>query len=375
MDKKQYKKIETFKSGRFILSWQCSKEQLAERQAKAYILHDTINDLPVLPQMKITFKEDLIRSIYGTAAIEGNPLSEKEVGELYHKKKQGAKSGIQHVKEIYNLKAAYAGLDVGVLASFEINEKYIRQVHKTVTQDIGYQGNNPGNYRNFIVKVGDKSHGGVYTPPKCLPDIEKLMKEYIIMLSSEPVMMLGPFVRAALAHYYLGMIHPFADGNGRVARLIEATLLMSYGYKYAPVMLANYYHRNLDEYYLLFSTTRKAKGDVTPFVIFCLDGIIECYQDIKQRMVGFITKLALKDYYVQLMHNKIIFQRQYDLLVLLLEHTEPIPLTQLLNQTPFAILYRNKSDRTARRDLQTLVRNELVIDNNGRYQINLRALS
>ena len=75
MVKTQCKKIPTFKSGHFILSWQCSPDQLSERQIEARILYETIKELPTLPKMAVTLEEDLIRSIYGTAAIEGNPLS------------------------------------------------------------------------------------------------------------------------------------------------------------------------------------------------------------------------------------------------------------------------------------------------------------
>lgn len=42
--------------------------------------------------------------------------------------------------------------------------------------------------------------------------------------------------RAGLIHYYLGLIHPFGDGNGRIARWVEAYLLQLSGIKYVPIM-------------------------------------------------------------------------------------------------------------------------------------------
>jgi Fic family protein len=368
LSQNNYKKIDTFKSGHFLMSWKCSLGQLSQYQVEARILHETVNDLPILPKMAATLEDDMIRSIYGTAAIEGNPLSEAEVDRIYRHIGGPLKSGIRHETEIINLKSAYESLVVE-----KIDEGYIRQLHKTITAGIDYEGNNPGNYRNFIVKVGDKKHGGVYTPPKCLPDIEKLMAEYVAMINSDPVTDLGPLVNAALAHYYLGMIHPFADGNGRVARLVEAALLMSAGYRYAPVMLANYYHRNIDEYYNTFSVTRKAMGDVTPFIAFCLKGVVQCYGEIKNRIVGFIKEMALKNLYAHLRENKLISQSQHDLALLLLDHKESVTAKQVCTTPPFAILYRKKSERTARRDLQSLEKNGLILKVGPKYQLNLNA--
>jgi Fic family protein len=95
----------------------------------------------------------------------------------------------------------------------------------------------PGQYRNHIVKVGNADHGNVYTPPKCLADIENLMREFLEWINSDSITSLNPILRAGLAHYNMGLIHPFGDGNGRTARLIEALLMKSSGIRYVPIML------------------------------------------------------------------------------------------------------------------------------------------
>jgi fido (protein-threonine AMPylation protein) len=48
-------------------------------------------------------------------------------------------------------------------------------------------------------------------------------------------------IRAPLVHFYYEQIHPFWDGNGRVGRVIEATLLQAAGYRYAPFAMARHY--------------------------------------------------------------------------------------------------------------------------------------
>ncbi|AUB81043.1 Fic family protein [Candidatus Thiodictyon syntrophicum] len=53
-------------------------------------------------------------------------------------------------------------------------------------------------------------------------------------------------------------IHPFWDGNGRVGRVIEASLLLREGFKYAPFAQARFYLDQIDRYFTLFNTCRKA---------------------------------------------------------------------------------------------------------------------
>ncbi|RLC05410.1 MAG: hypothetical protein DRH90_06090 [Deltaproteobacteria bacterium] len=98
----------------------------------------------------------------------------------------------------------------------------ISDVHRLITHGIDIELNNPGVYRNHKVQVGNRNHGGVYTPPKCLPDINKLMTVFCEWINSEELVKLYPPIRAALTHYYLGLVHPFGDGNGRTARILDS---------------------------------------------------------------------------------------------------------------------------------------------------------
>ena len=79
------------------------------------------------------------------------------------------------------------------------------------------------------------------------------MAKYIEWLNSDEILQLNPFIRAALAHYHFSLIHPFWDGNGRTARLIETAILEGANIKYVPKMLANIYYKNVDEYYISYN--------------------------------------------------------------------------------------------------------------------------
>lgn len=372
------KKVLTFKSGNFVLSRKCNEGELSASLLQSRILYETVRDLPILPELSTQIEEELIRrSIFGTAALEGNPLTEERVGEIISESPAGQRMG-RAEKEIRNLKAAYELFIRGrqIPASiFNLEEDHIKEIHYLITHDIEYEYNVPGQYRDHLVKVGDAEHGGVYTPPKILADIQTLMREFTQWINGEEILNLDAVIRAALAHYHFGLIHPFGDGNGRTARLIEAFMMRLAGIKYVPIMLSNFYYRNMDDYFWVFSKARKSEEhDVTPFVGFVLKGVIESLNEIKGRIIFFIRKFTLRDYYSFLRTEKKITQRQHDLLRTLLDKFTPFVIGDLFTVSPFNVLYRNVSERTAWRDLKKLADARLLYITEGKYQLNLQVL-
>lgn len=379
MDKNKVKKVFTMKSGYFAFSRKFSSKKIEISLVKAKILYQSVIDLPILPNLSVQIREELIRrSIFGTAALEGNPLAEEEVGQIISGASQTKQMDTAE-KEIRNLKAVYdyiRGIKAPADSVFTLNEDIIKRIHSIITLGIKYNNNEPGQYRNIPVKVGDANHGGIYTPPKCLPDIEKLMKEFILWINDQETIKLGPEIRAAMAHYYFGLIHPFGNGNGRTARIIEALLLRLSGIRYVPTMLSNFYYRNIDDYFWAFSRAEKGRdNDISPFLEFVLEGIINSLTEIKERIIFFIRKFTLRDYYAYLKGDKKITQRQHDCLIMLWDYLKPFTLEDLFNISPFNVLYRRVTNRTARRDLKKLCEHRLLyITEDGKYNLNERVL-
>ena len=256
-----------------------------------------------------------------------------------------------------------------------MTEEIIKELHTIITNNVPHESNIPGKYRNEMVYVGDKAHGGIYTPPKILDDIKNLMAEFIAWINSKDIKVLNPFLRAALAHYHFCLIHPFGDGNGRTARILEALLLQTSNIKYVPRELSNYYYRNVDDYYIAFSKSIKLKKKVTPFLEFMLKASVESLQGIKESIIYFIRKFALRDFYAFEKKHKRITKRQFDLLLLLLDNPIEFTLKDLLERSPFSILYSKVSSQTARRDLKRLTKNNILsVTDDSKYYLNFRAL-
>lgn len=370
--------VMTFKSGKFILSSKCDFAQIMPLIVESSVLYSTIRDLPVLPNMASQLDEDLMmRSIHGTVAIEGNPLPEDQVDRILTGNEPVEEN--RAVKEILNLKKAYNTLPGYYTKGNNpliITQSLIKEVHNTITYGIEYSSNEPGKYRNHRVEVGDATHGGKYVPPKVLVDIQTIMNKFEEWSNTSDIVDLDPFLRSALVHFYIGAIHPFADGNGRTARFIEAACLSSSGYKYVPQMLSNFYYKNVDDYYTSFRLAEKTGfNDITPFIKFVLTGVIESLNEIKSRIVFHIRDLALMDYLRFLRTKKNITQRQFDLIQLIADSTTKIfTRNDIFSSPPFDILYRRKSIDTFKRDMKRLLELDLLIKEDDSYRLNYFAL-
>jgi Fic family protein len=154
-------------------------------------------DLSILPELASQIEPEIMySSIAGTAAIEGNPITEEDVqriaqGEDVEMYSQKDKQEILNLIKAYNLLSGFEPSP----EPFFVSEKLICHIHAIVTEDVPDENNLPGKYRNGIVYVGDKAHGGVYTPPKIFEDIKNLMREYVDWLNCEEILRVDPFVR------------------------------------------------------------------------------------------------------------------------------------------------------------------------------------
>lgn len=152
---------------------------------------------------------------------------------------------------------------------------------RLISQVIPHPDNRPGvvrnNLQNRSTYVGAEAHGGRYKPPQFDKDIWRLLQALIDWHKDLVRAEVPALIRAPLVHLYHEQIHPFWDGNGRVGRVIEATLLQAAGFRYAPFALARYYLAHIDAYFTLFNVCHKGAADKlaapnSAFVAFHLEG-------------------------------------------------------------------------------------------------------
>lgn len=335
--------------------------------------------IPLPPSMRRQFDQlNIIRQIRGTTGIEGNTLSEDRIGEVLDAPRgNGAQPSVsREEKEVLNAHAVLLFIKeaVGRGGSALISEDLIRTLHRLSTDGCGYPDNQPGQYRRRQVTVGD------YVPPQH-EEIPELMRRFLALINSrEAIEGFKAPIRAVLAHFYLISMHPFADGNGRTSRALEAYLLYQAGYNVRGFYsLANYLYRHREEYVQRLQEARfKLNGDLTEFVTFCLYGFTEELKAIQDEILNYIRSILFQDMILEASQSRQINDRCYAILQCLRQaETKTLPEEAFKNKQHFLAktLYRDLTSKTILRDLRTLQSKEFITIDKGTIMLNLAIMN
>lgn len=313
-------------------------------------------------------QEVVVSSVFGTNTIEGGTLTEDETASALTID-PGQVQAIEQ-RRVLNIKAAYdLSQAVAKSSGWQLTTQFIVDLHRLITHEIPHADNRPGlirdNPKTHITYVGDAAHGGRYKPPQYGKDIERLLAALVAWHDELVAANIPATLRAPLVHLYFEQIHPFWDGNGRVGRVIEATLLQAAGYRYAPFALARYYLTNIDSYFTLFNTCRKAVEKKQPapnqaFVDFHLEGMRQTINNLQDRVNRLVAMLLYESTIRRALDDKKINVRQYTILSQLLDRGRPLPLDEIRQAPWYTSLYLKLNDKTRSRDLHRLREMELA---------------
>lgn len=326
-----------------------------------------IRDTPSFPgSTDKIIRNELISVIGATLSIEGTILEKEEIEESI-KKAEGGELLKRKEQEAENSRKVYLFLQEFVRdhqQDLEYSEPLIRQIHKLFTDSIDYLSNIPGEYRkNFNVTFGDPRKKSLCRTGS---ELELAMNNFISWLNKngDGFLSRNPFIKAIMAHYYLTEIHPFADGNGRTARALEALILYAHGVNdYCFWSLANFWSSHKDQYLAHLHKIRQTENPID-FLLWGLEGYYDEIKSIKHKVLKMVKQLMFKDYIQYLLRNKKtkdikINQRIVDVLQLIISRGR-ISLKKFFS-TPEAIaFYRNISERTRGRDFERMILYNLI---------------
>lgn len=303
----------------------------------------------------------LAKGVNATTAIEGNSLTEEQVRRRLEGKLELPPSKEYLGIEVDNMIEAHqqviAECGRGRLAPLSV--ELIKDVNRTVLKNLELEDHVvPGEARKVSVVAG------TYLGPPA-EDCDYLLDRLCTWLN-DPAFH-GPadqriaygFIRAALAHLYLAWIHPFGDGNGRTARLVEFRLLVESG---VPVpgafLLSNHYNDTRSAYYRELNNASKSGGDVLPFLRYAAQGWVDNLREQLENVHKQQRDLAWRDYVSQVIkrsgqaHELVDRQRT---LVAALTATGPQSKAQIAQLTPaLAVAYATKTEKAVSRDLNKL---------------------
>lgn len=205
----------------------------------------SIENTKSLPHIELAIRQkSLLRSAVYSARIEGF-VDEESAPQ----------------KASQNLLVAYSAIQSEKIKNFDIDE--IKVLHKTALKDMSAIA---GSYRSEPWAIYDQSGTAIYLAPMHF-EVPGLMDEYIEYISKLEE---HPAVLAGIAQFIFEKIHPFADGNGRVGRLISALILTNKGYGFRGLIpFEKYIESHREEYYRALESS----SDVTEFIHFFLTAL------------------------------------------------------------------------------------------------------
>jgi Fic family protein len=308
----------------------------------------------------------LAKGVLATTAIEGNTLTEKEVLARLQGKLKLPPSKEYLGQEVDNIAVACNGIGEGLrqgdmgLTAERVCE-FDRQILEKLTLEEGIV---PGQVRTHSVVVGNVYRGA---PAE---DCNYLLNRLCEWLASadfaapEGMDTVYAILKAVVAHLYLAWIHPFGDGNGRTARLVELQILLSAGVPTpAAHLLSNHYNQTRAEYYRQLDRASKSGGEIAPFLEYAargfVDGLREQLHVIREQEWDVTWRSYVHERFRD--HGGINAKRQRDLVLDLSTAREVVPIGKITELTPrLAKIYAGISAKTLQRDLAAAEAMELI---------------
>ena len=215
--------------------------------------HDHLSSNPNLR------RTNRIRTIHGSLAIEQNTLSLEQVTAVLNSKHVLAPP--KDIAEVKNAYEIYERLDE--LDPYSVDD--LLMAHGIMTRGLVEES---GMFRTRPVGVVDQEghvlHFG--TLPQYVPDLVMGLLDWAKHSD------LHMLIRSCVFHYELELIHPFADGNGRVGRLWHTLLLSKWNSVFAWLPVESIIHDHQQEYYDAINASSDA-GESTAFIEFMLSAI------------------------------------------------------------------------------------------------------
>jgi Fic family protein len=223
----------------------------------------------------------LTKGALATTAIEGNTLSEEEARKVVEDVSTLPPSKQYLAQEIRNIVEAYNEIKNELMQdpSIEVSPQRLHRYNAQILQGLEVEDYVvPGEIRHDPVVVGN-----VYKAPGA-KDCEYLLGRLCDWLNGADFEVPADhpeyraplaIVKAMVAHLYLAWIHPYGDGNGRTARLLELQILLSAGFP-PPVtqLLSNHYNATRTEYYRQLKRASDT-GDAIPFLTYAARGFVD----------------------------------------------------------------------------------------------------
>jgi Fic family protein len=205
------------------------------------------------PQLR---KQNKIKTIHSSLQIEGNSLSEEQVTAIIENKR--VVGGQKDILEVQNAIMVYDNI-----SSFNpVSEKSFLKAHKILMSNLVEKA---GKYRTANVGIFKDSKIAYLAPPP--QNVQFLMKELFNYVKNYDEITL---IKSCVFHYEMEFIHPFLDGNGRMGRLWQTSILSQEYPVFENLPFETLINSTQKDYYEALESSDR-NGNSTEFIEYMLN--------------------------------------------------------------------------------------------------------
>ena len=227
-----------------------------------------INNYNNLRRMPILRKNNRIQSVHSTLAIEANSLSLKQVKDVIN-----GKLVIGFEREIREVKNAYKAYEqITKINPYSIDD--LLYVHGILTNGLIEES---GKFRSGNEGVFDEDNNCIFIAPK--PDLVMDLINDLFNYIKENKDKINPLILSSVFHFEFVFIHPFSDGNGRMARLWQNIILSHWKEVFVYLPIESLIKKYQKEYYKVIDDCNNS-GESTEFIEFMLKMIDESLNNL-----------------------------------------------------------------------------------------------
>ncbi|MEV5583870.1 Fic family protein [Streptomyces parvus] len=328
---------------------------------------DHIAGVPLHPAVAAELNQVyLSKGAHATTQIEGNTLSEDEVRRRLDRDLKLPPSQEYLGQEVDNVIQGY-NLIIDHLVEdkpIALTPERIKEFNSIVLRNLPpEEGVKPGEVRTGSVTVGHVYRGA---PSEDCEYLLNAMCEWLDAIRATEGALHRPMavLAAIMAHLYTAWIHPFGNGNGRTARLIEYQMLIQAGApSVAAHVLADHYNRTRTEYARqLRLTSAREPYSVKSLIKYALQGLVDGLTQQIEEIRNDQFRVTWVNFIHEEFHDKdtpaCARQRKLVLALPPGELTERSKIRELT--PPLALAYAGKEEKTVTRDLNTLREMDLI---------------
>jgi Fic family protein len=313
---------------------------------------EVIDHAPLLPYYEKQFRKDaMVRTVHYGTHIEGNELNLDQAEKVLSGQDVVARD--RDIQEVINYRKAMEYIEkIGTLnLESKINEETIRKLHN-ITVDKILPSEKCGEYRKTQVVIRNNQTGQVSFRPPEASLVSVQIQDLLAYVNNSQNQDIHPILESGIVHYELVRIHPFLDGNGRVARALSTLILFLQGYDIRKFFsLEEYFDSGAAEYYEALQSVSKLGGDLTKWLEYFTQGLAIELSKIKEK----VEKISVDGKLREKLGGKPLLLTDRQLKII-----EYIQKTGYLQNQAFANLFPMVSEDTILNELKVLLQTGII---------------